>query len=244
MGSGDEDVLAGSDERPPHEVTLDNFYIDKYEVTVAQYAVFLNRLGTYDNACDHLDCALPQQIAGETSYLLEQDFGDGTIQYLPVTGFAKYPANHVSWFGANAYCQAMGARLPTEAEWEYAARGDDGRIYPWGNSAPNPTRAVYQSQSFENLKPVDALPEGASPFGVYGLAGSVWEWVADWYGQDYYSLSPAVNPTGPESGLTRVIRGGAWPANNQADRIRAANRSSITPDFLSSTIGFRCASTP
>jgi len=244
MGSAANDFVAAADERPQHEVRLERFYIDKYEVSVAQYAAFLNRLGGYQRACNHFDCVLPQEIAGYTSYLSEQDLGDGTMQYVPVVGYANYPANHVSWYGAVAYCKWVDARLPTEAEWEYAARGDDGRLYPWGNMTPDLSRAVFQSDTFENLKPVDALPDGASPFGVFGLAGSVWEWTADWYDEGYYSVSPVNNPTGPETGFSRAIRGGAWPNNNQADRIRAANRSSLSPDFISSTVGFRCARTP
>jgi formylglycine-generating enzyme required for sulfatase activity len=241
MGSEVEDVLAGDDEMPKHLVLLDAFYIDKYEVSVEQYAAFLNRQGGYEEACDGVDCVLPRERAGYTSYLVEEEVGDGAVRYAPLTGFADYPVNHVSWHGASAYCEWVGARLPTEAEWEYAARGSDDRIYPWGNEPPDPTRAVYQSEDFENMKPVDALPAGASPFDVYGLAGSLWEWTADWYAEDYYEESTSANPTGPESGFTRALRGGSWPFNNEADRIRAANRWSLDPSFISATVGFRCA---
>ncbi|MCA9920921.1 MAG: SUMF1/EgtB/PvdO family nonheme iron enzyme, partial [Anaerolineales bacterium] len=179
-----------------------------------------------------------------TNYLIEQDLGDGTVQYIPTTGFSNYPANHISWYGAQTYCQSVGARLPTEAEWEYAARGVDGRIYPWGNSAPDETKAVFQSDSFDNMKPVDALPDGVSPFGLYNMAGSLWEWTADWYNEFYYSEAPNDNPQGPETGFARVVRGGAWPYNNQAERIRTTNRLSLAPDFISSTVGFRCARNP
>jgi formylglycine-generating enzyme required for sulfatase activity len=244
MGSGDNDFPAGPDERPQHEVTLDAFYIDQYEVSVEQFAALLNRLGHYQGTCDGFDCGLPRHVAGYSSYLLEEDLGDGTVQYYALTGFADYPINHVSWYGASFYCQAMGGRLPTEAEWEYAARGTDGRIYPWGNEPPNKEKAVYQSESYDDLLPVDALPRGASPFGVYGMAGSMWEWVADWYDENFYAESVAENPTGPEMGLTKGIRGGAWPANNQKDRIRATNRSSLDPTFFSSTVGFRCVYEP
>lgn len=244
MGAADGDYAAGIDEKPQHEVHLDAFYIDKYEVSVAQYAAFLNRLGDYERTCSRHDCTLTRQRVGYTSYLVEEDLGDGTTQFASLLGYANYPANHVSWYGADAYCRAMGARLPTEAEWEYAARGDDGRIYPWGSEAPDPDRAVFQSEDYDNLKPVDALPEGASPFGVFGMAGSVWEWTADWYNESYYERSLRINPPGPESGLTRALRGGAWPNNNEADRIRASNRYALPPDFISSTVGFRCAMPP
>jgi len=244
MGSPDDDFTAAPDERPAHEVTLSPFYIDQYEVSVAQYAAFLNRLGTYKSACAENDCVHPRFEAGFTSYLLEEDQGDGSFVYVPLTGHANYPINHVSWFGAQAYCEAMGARLPTEAEWEFAARGDDGRIYPWGNKPPDETLAVFNSESYENVKPVDALPDGVSPFNIFALAGSMWEWTNDWYDEAYYKTSPAINPPGPETGLNKVIRGGAWPNNNLADRIRAANRSNFTPDFISATVGFRCAHDP
>ncbi|MFO7536589.1 MAG: SUMF1/EgtB/PvdO family nonheme iron enzyme [Chloroflexota bacterium] len=240
-GADEDDLMADTDERPQHEITLDGFYIDKYEVSVAQFVVFLNRRGGLTQECNSFSCALPRLRVGATSYLVEQDLSSGEIQYIPLTGYANYPINHVSWYGANAYCEAVGGRLPTEAEWEYAARGTDGRLYPWGNQLPNPTRAVFASEDYENLKPVDALPAGASPFGVFGMAGSMWEWVADWYDATYYDNSPQVNPPGPESGFFKVIRGGAWPNNNQANRIRASNRNVAPPDFISSTIGFRCA---
>jgi formylglycine-generating enzyme required for sulfatase activity len=243
-GAAEDDEMAESDERPQHEVTLDAFYIDKYEVSVAQYAFFLNRHGGYEGACNGVDCALTRPRVGGTSYLDEQDLGDGRIQFVPVTGYGNYPMNHVSWYGAVAYCEAMGARLPTEAEWEYAARGTDGRLYPWGNEPPDSTRAVFQSDSYDELLPVDALPAGASPFGIYGMAGSMWEWVADWYSERYYQDSPRLNPPGPDVGFNRVIRGGAWPNNNWADRLRTSNRNAAFPDFISSTIGFRCAYDP
>ena len=246
MGAADNDFIAAADERPRHEVRLSQFYMDKYEVNVEQYAAFLNRLGSHERACEDIDCALPQELAGYTSYLIRQDLGDGTVQYFPRTGYANYPINHVSWFGAKTYCESVGARLPTEAEWEYAARGTDDRIFPWGNIQPEPggDRAIFQSESYEDLLPVDALPNGASAFGIFGMAGSMWEWTADWYKETWYEESNISNPTGPETGFARVIRGGAWPFNNQADRIRATNRSSLTPDFISSAVGFRCVREP
>ena len=244
MGSAEDDFRAAPDEMPQHEVTLDEFYMDKYEVNIEQYASFLNRLGRYDKACERVDCAWPRELAGYTSYLVEQDLGDGTVQYFPLAGFSNYPINHVSWYGANMYCESVGGRLPTEAEWEYAARGDDGRVFPWGDENPDPTRAVFNSDSFDNVKPVDALPDGASPFGVLGMAGSMWEWTADWYSDTYYEESPRRNPTGPENGLNKVVRGGAWPNNNLADRIRATNRNAFSPDLISALVGFRCVLDP
>jgi formylglycine-generating enzyme required for sulfatase activity len=240
MGGSESDPAAGFDELPAHEVTIDTFYMDKFEVTVAQYAVFLNMLGTYESACQDVDCAWPRGRIGYTSYLLEVEEGEG-FRYEAMAGFENYPINHVSWYGADAYCRAMGARLPTEAEWEYAARGTDGRVYPWGNEPPDQNRAVYFSSSYSDLKPVDALPDGASPFGIFGLAGSMWEWVSDWYDPNYYGISPADNPQGPEDGEGKAARGGAWPNNNQDDRIRSANRNWREIAFFSPDLGFRCA---
>lgn len=246
MGAAENDFIAAPDEKPRHEVRLNQFYMDKYEVTVEQYAAFLNRLGAHERACEEVDCAWPQELAGYTSYLILQDLGDGTEQYYATTGYANYPINHVSWYGAKTYCESVGARLPTEAEWEYAARGTDDRIYPWGGRVPEPggDLAIFQSESYEALRPVDALPNGASAFGIFGMAGSVWEWTADWYKETWYAESNISNPIGPETGFARVIRGGAWPYNNQADRVRATNRSSLSPDFLSSAVGFRCVWAP
>ena len=240
MGSVEDDVNAGEDEKPQHEVTLDAFYIDKYEVSVAQYANFLNELGQYENACNQIDCAWPRERTGGSNYLSVIEQADGTLQFEPFRDFGNYPMNYVTWFGATNYCQWVGGRLPTEAEWEYTARGTDGRTYPWGNREPDALRAIFNSQSFDDLMPVDALADGATPFGVFAMAGSMWEWTADWYGPNYYSESPTANPTGPE-GDERTLRGGGWPNNNLADRLRSANRSASPPDTLSAAFGFRCA---
>lgn len=243
MGASDSNPAVGFDETPEHEVHISTFYMDKFEVTVSQFATFLNTIGTYDDACQETDCVWPREIIGYTSYLIEVG-EDDERHYEAMAGFENYPINHVSWFGADSYCQSVGGRLPTEAEWEFAARGEDGRIYPWGNDPPNNTRAVYFSSSFTDLKPVDALPDGASPYGIYGLAGSMWEWVSDWYSPTYYQDSPTDNPQGPEEGEGKVSRGGAWPNNNQADRIRSTNRNWREAAFFSPDLGFRCAFTP
>lgn len=244
MGSIEGDYNAGPDELPQHEVRVAEFYIDKYEVNVAQYAVFLSELGGYEELCGTFDCALPRTRAGFTSYLLEEGEGEEPRRYLALEGYENYPVNHISWYGAAGYCQWAGGRLPSEAEWEYAARGTDGRIYPWGDQRPNLFLAVFNSSSFADLKPVDALPDGASPFGALAMAGSMWEWVGDWYSPDYYGESPVDNPTGPPAGSEKSARGGSWPNNNLADRVRSANRFHAPPDYVSSAVGFRCAMTP
>lgn len=241
MGTDSDRPEVGFDERPEHLVTLDAFYMDEYEVSAGQFARFLNgQPPDYQSSCPGLGCFFSRQRIGGTSFIVEVETPEGGIRYEAAAGFENYPVNHVSWYGARDYCAAVGGRLPTEAEWEYAARGTDGRIYPWGNERPDNTLAVFASESFNDIRPVDALPAGASPFGILGLAGSMWEWTADIYSPTYYQESPAVNPTGPEDGSGRVTRGGGWPNNNQADRIRSTNRNWLEPDYLSADLGFRC----
>jgi hypothetical protein len=170
-------------QKPEHTVYVDAFYLDQYEVTWKQYQEFklLSRLTV---------------SAGSGS-------GD------------NYPVVNVNWNDATAYCGWLGKRLPTEAEWEKAARGSGGRTYPWGNEAVDAGgiyRANYNTSSdgYSNVAPVGSFPAGVSPFGVYDMAGNVWEWVADWYDESYYSRSPGQNPKGPDSGSSRSFRGGSW----------------------------------
>ena len=222
MGSND-----GSDnERPEHRVFLNAYYIDVYEVTVGQYAKFLD------------DTSLnppPMWTAMD----------EPSHQNRPVV--------NVDWKDANSYCKWAGKRLPTEAEWEKAARGTDGRIYPWGNDPPDLLRANYGKEKWNNhtaLVPVGQLKDGKSPYGIYDLAGNVWEWVSDWYDPDYYATSPSRNPQGPESGKYKVLRGGSWdfaPENLRSSR-RDLNIPSSTdydsPAYRNFNSGFRCAKNP
>jgi formylglycine-generating enzyme required for sulfatase activity/mono/diheme cytochrome c family protein len=214
------------DEKPEHRVFLDAYYLDKYEVTVRQYAKFLEAKG----------------VNGPPMW--------PTMDQPP---HQKRPVVNVDWSDANNYCEWAGKRLPTEAEWEKAARGADGRIYPWGNEPPDPLRANYGKEKWNNhdaLVPVGQLKDGKSPYGIYDLAGNVWEWVSDWYDPDYYTTSPSQNPKGPESGKYRVLRGGSW--DFAPENLRSARRDfniPLAPDYDSPSYrnfnsGFRCAKNP
>ncbi len=196
------------DEQPMHSVTLDEFWLDRTEVTNAQYA-----LCVADGDCE------------ESSYMDDTDFnGD------------NYPVVGVSWHDANSYCEWAGSRLPTEAEWEYAARGLREHTYPWGDGDPSCGLAQYSDCSGSTV-PVGSFPNGASWCGVLDMAGNVWEWVDDWYGK--YHSGSQTNPTGPEMGKYRVLRGGSW--YDGAGSARAANRYWYVPRAVSSDYGFRCA---
>jgi formylglycine-generating enzyme required for sulfatase activity len=214
MGSS----MGDPDEQPEHRVYVDAFLMDKYLVTVGQYARFL------DSAS--LDAPPDWTIMNRSQHQMR-------------------PVANVDWEEANAYCVWAGKRLPTEAEWEKAARGTDGRTYPWGNEHPTKFYANVSNEHWNNhgaLTPVGTFEEGKSPYGIYDMAGNVWEWVSDWYDQDYYKTSPSQNPAGPHKGAHKVIRGGSWGSN--PDGLRSAERETHLPSFRGSGTGFRCAKTP
>jgi eukaryotic-like serine/threonine-protein kinase len=210
MGSAAGDPDAYSDEFPQHEVSLNAFWLDQTEVTNEQYESCMA-----DGECR------------DSAYANDARW-NGSIR--PVVG--------VSWNDAADYCAWAGGRLPTEAQWEYAARGPESLKYPWGNSAPSDTLLNYNN-NIGRTTDVGSYPDGESWIGALDMAGNVWEWVADWYDSDYYIDSPEENPAGPSSGQYKVLRGGSWYLN--ARYVRGANRYSLTATSRSTFIGFRCS---
>ena len=249
MGSDADDALAEckkyrndcqrdwfTNEEPPHEVYLDAFYMDKYEVTNALY-----------KACEEAGgCTPPQQTTSDTR-----------SSYYGNSEFDNYPVIYVDWNQAQVYCEWRGTstgsdtHLPTEAQWEKAARGTDARAYPWGDTfdgtkvnfcdknCPFDWADKTVDDGFADTAPVDSYESGQSPYGIYNLAGNVWEWTADWYSETYYQSSPLKNPLGPDSGTSRVLRGGSW--DNYDNSARSAYRYWFVPSFTYGIIGFRCA---
>jgi eukaryotic-like serine/threonine-protein kinase len=206
---------AGDDEQPVHDVTLDAFWIDRTEVTNAQYA-----------ACVAAKkCSEPsiKNSATQGSYYDEPQF-------------ASYPRLFVTWDEAYRYCEWAGGQLPTEAQWEYAARGPDAHRFPWGNEAPTDQVLNYQ-RNVRDTTAVDSYPSGASWVGALDMAGNAWEWVNDWYAASYADSSQ-LNSAGPASGTTKVLRGGSW--HNTDDYARSAFRGNLDPNTRYDDLGFRC----
>ena len=222
MGCAPGDMQCEAEEEPYHEVPIDAFLIDATEVTVSAYA----------------DCmaagSCPAPWAGDPA-----DFGLTCNWTEP--GREDHPANCVDWFGAVFFCSWLDKRLPTEAEWEKAARGTDERIWPWGDAAADCDHAVMADcQSGPGTMPVGSKPAGASPYGALDLAGNVREWVSDWYGPGIYQAPPIDNPTGPMSGSDRSVRGGDYLSDDA--RVRASARAGQDPLGGDGryTTGFRC----
>ncbi len=218
-------------ELPVHTVYLDAYWIDKYEVSNAQYAAFLNATGGNQKMDGYY-----WVDAGDEAVRINEQNGTWKVQ----DGYGDHPMVEVSWYGAQAYCEWAGGGLPTEAEWEKAARGTDERTYPWGEGI-DCNLANYKN-CVGNTTAVGSYPGGASPYGALDMAGNVWEWVSDWYDDGYYSGSPAKNPHGPADGAYRVLRGGSW--YNDVNLLRAANRLRGNPNYTGVDNGFRCVVSP
>jgi len=230
MGSDKKvDRNAYQPEFPQRKVYLDAYEIDKYEVTTVQFLKFV--------------------LATDRKPLIDWQYEGGNFQET----MANHPVMHVSWFDADAYCRWAGKRLPTSAEWEKAARGEDGRIYPWGNEPAGLSRANFGRTGLSGpvrdrperllLYPpiisVDKYDNGVSPYGVFQLAGNVAEWTADWYDPHYYKTAPDRNPKGPEKGTQRAFRGGGWIDSTPS--VRPAQRNGTDPNTKMNWLGFRCA---
>ena len=219
------DPEAYEDESPVHGVYLDAFRMARYPVTVDQYRKFVEDEGYEQERWWN---------AGGFGEFSKPDEWDEQLQY------PSRPVVYVSWFEAAAYCRWAGCRLPAEAEWERAARGTDGRRFPWGNADADPSRLNYDGSNIGHVTPVGIYPLGATPEGICDLAGNVWEWCADWYGP--YTAEALVNPLGPKEASVRVIRGGSW--DYDAGFCRAANRIRREPRDRSGDLGFRVALVP
>jgi formylglycine-generating enzyme required for sulfatase activity len=209
-------------ELPLHSVTLDAYFIDRYPVTNGRY-----------QACVEAGiCTLPLQ----TDSYSRADYYFNSL-------YVDFPVIHVTWFQAVAFCESTGRRLPTEAEWEKAARGSaDTRKYPWGNSVPTCEVVNFSGECVGDTSRIGTNPAGVSPYNVMDMSGNVLQWVNDWYRGDYYSVSPPNNPAGPDDSWGRGLRGGAWTHDEFG--IRAAYRTLAGPDSAGHERGFRCARTP
>ena len=252
MGSADSDSEAGSDEKPQHKVTLDAYWMDRTEVTNAMFAQFV-AASDYKTDAEKAGTGFiynPTSKNWETTAGADWQHPRGPGSNL--AGLDQHPAVLVSWNDAAAYCAWAGHRLPTEAEWEKAARGTDGRKFPWGNQGVAGDFLNFADRNlavdgadknvddgYQFTAPAGSYPKGASPYGALDMAGNVWEWVADWYDEKYYTSSPPQNPEGPESGQYRVLRGGSWYGDQWV--ARAAVRYRFVPDGRYDDVGFRCA---
>ncbi|BFU94874.1 MAG: conserved protein of unknown function [Nitrospira sp.] len=230
MGSDKKvDRNAYKAELPQRRISLDAFEIDKYEVTNLQYLKFVLETGRN-----------PQ---------IDWRYDGGNFQ----GAMANHPIMHVSWFDADAYCTWAGKRLPTEAEWEKAARGEDGRLNPWGNQPAGLSRVNFGRTGLSGpvrdrperllmyppIIAVDKYENSVSPYGLYQTMGNVAEWVSDWYDQDYYKTAPDRNPKGPETGTQKAFRGGGWM--DSTTTMRVAMRNGTDPTTKINWLGFRCA---
>lgn len=249
MGSED----GYSNEKPEHLVYLDAFWIYQHPVTNVQFAAFIDSTG-HETTAEEMGWSYVFEDRG----WVKRDGADWGAPEGPgssLAGREDHPVVHVSWFDASVYCAWAGGRLLSEAEWEKAARGTDGRKHPWRESpvisykvnycdvnCPSSYPDTNWDDGFEKTSPVGSYPLGASPYGALDMVGNVWEWVADWFGEDYYSRSPYENPAGPDNGAYRVMRGSSWLT--EVRYLRVSIRNGDDPGLSSGDIGFRCLRSP
>jgi formylglycine-generating enzyme required for sulfatase activity len=234
-------------------VYLDAFWIDRTEVTNAMFTEFVAATG-YKTDAEKVDSGIVFNLLSKDWKLTKgADWQHPRGPTTDIRGLDNHPVVQVNWNDATAYCEWVGRRLPTEAEWEKAARGTDGRVYPWGNQPPAgnllnfadrnldaPASNRGEDDGYSFTAPVGSYPDGASPYGALDMAGNVWERVSDWYSD--YASAPARNPTGPSSGDYVIIRGGSW--SRAVWHVRTAFRLKYPQVNRSSGQGFRCASSP
>lgn len=212
-------------ELPQHRVWLDPYEMDRDEVSLGEYLAFLQKQKVHPS--DELQKLLWHVI---------------TVHSVSNQTLSRWPALYVTWAEAKNLCVAKHARLPTEAEWEKAARGSEGFLYPWGAATPSSTLAMFGQHHVHEipiLAAVDSYEEGKSPYGLHHMAGNIAEWVQDWFGFDYYAYMPERNPSGPPTGRYKSVRGGSWKSRRVM--LRTATRGGASPDQRAATIGFRCA---
>ncbi len=238
MGSTSGDPYALPDEKPQHSVYIDAYWIDQVEVTNAMFAKFVADTGHSTTA---ENVGKGYVWTGSWEFMSGADWRHPVGPSSSLSGRDNHPVVQVSWADAESYCAWAGRRLPSEAEWEKAARGTDGPLYPWGSASPAGSRLNYDD-TIGATTAVGSYPSGASPYGLYDTLGNVFEWVSDWFSDSYYLGSPSTNPQGPSSGSDRVMRGGSWHYGIQY--ARTASRAHIYPDYTGDTLGFRCAVSP
>jgi formylglycine-generating enzyme required for sulfatase activity len=212
-------------EQPQRRVWLDRFEIDQDEASLGEYLQWLRQQ--------------KRPIPSEVRKLIDHMT---TVHAVPPDTLARWPALFVTWAEASDFCRAQGKRLPTEAEWEKAARGEKGNLFPWGHQPPAPGLAMFGQYHVHEIPIVAAVEsgeQGLSPYGLHHMAGNAAEWVNDWFGIDYYATMPASNPRGAMPGRYKVVRGGSWKSAPML--LRTATRSGASPKQRAATIGFRCA---
>jgi formylglycine-generating enzyme len=267
MGSEDADSIVADGEGPVRDVILDSYYLDRYPVTNESFSEFVRATG-FKTEAEKFGWSFVF-----ASHLRESSFGSETVSGLqwwravdgadwqhpegPDTSIdnrESFPAVHISWNDAAAYAAWAGKRLPTEAEWEFAARGGlEQKRFPWGDDLTPEGRHlcnIWQGEfphvntaedGYAGVAPVDAFPPNG--FGFYSITGNVWEWCSDWFSPNHHQMATRVNPVGPSSGQNRSMRGGSYLCHaSYCNRYRVAARTSNTPDSSTTNIGFRCAS--